>query len=358
MMRGYTEILTTDEAIFKRAFYEVLHDVRPKNQLISHVENLKSLQRFLDVFPKCDYRVFNLLLSEKTTTTSSSKRIYEIPELTNCELDEKRVLSLLPSLAAFVDTVGQLPRNEYKYSIEMDVFLLCSEKHEELFNNTPVLIDQCLRPKSLKHPKLREDLNTFLLELHCKLKEPKTRKQILDKRAAVHKTYIEMKNYLDSLIKSTPQLGVLRINFGYSNPMISFEKAKRDMNRFYGNKRHNKLFGNQNGFIVNIEYKQQTGFYFHLLVFFDCSEWDDFNLFFANKIGRYWQNITVKNAGRYWFNDDKNTIGEMCLLSPDDIEKKRDLLAIIEYYKKKELFVKPNVPPKTQLMRKGECHTR
>lgn len=360
MTKSYTEITTNDYAILQRAIYELLTE-KEDADLISRCETIKMLQRFLDLFAKADYEIIEKLLLSKLENVPMKQHrlglqpIYKISELKNHE--SKEMLSMLPSFYAFISCAKELPREKYHYSVEMEVLFSCCDEHDSFLYEYPAPIIQyiCLHPKSADYILARKSLNVFLKSLHSRLRDPKTRKKILDKRASANSSYLEIADYVNALFASCEKQAVLRINFGYEDGSgVTLASAKKDIARFYSNKRHNQLFKHQNGFVINIEYGLKKGFYFHLLLFFDISKCErNFDETFAKDVGDYWQRVIVKNNGRYWFCNDKNTLGNVAVIQPDHKETRIDLFKILEHYKKKEQFIKLKVPPKTQLMSKG-----
>ena len=74
-----------------------------------------------------------------------------------------------------------------------------------------------------------------------------------------------------------------------------------DLDRLFGNARHNSLFAFMKGYIVKLEYGVDKGIHAHALLFFDGSKRNNSShIQLAKEIGEYWINMITKGRGAYW----------------------------------------------------------
>ncbi|MCD4499672.1 inovirus-type Gp2 protein [Chromobacterium vaccinii] len=76
---------------------------------------------------------------------------------------------------------------------------------------------------------------------------------------------------------------------------IEFHEYK---NRLWNNRRHNKIFQHCIGWIWKIEYTQKCNYHCHCLLFYDADIVRS-DIYYGNKIGRYWVKNITEEKGTY-----------------------------------------------------------
>jgi hypothetical protein len=107
--------------------------------------------------------------------------------------------------------------------------------------------------------------------------------------------------YVDVLFKHRTRMLVLRLEFGYLENLaqgITVEQARQDLQRLLRNKRHNKLFSTEIGYIWKLEEGIQRGPHFHVFIFLDGSL-SRHHMYLAEMIGRYWRDSITKGRGTF-----------------------------------------------------------
>jgi hypothetical protein len=141
---------------------------------------------------------------------------------------------------------------------------------------------------------------------------------------------------------------------------VSLEQLEEDLERLNHRMGYAELFDHKVGHLFKIEYGLDKGLHVHCLFFFDgskrkgSSDW-----FLAKSIGEYWCDVVVGAYGRYWnCHDDKENYERLGLLGIGDIHYTdvlmiNNLKQIVEYFCKRQQYIKPRDKPKMQLIRSG-----
>lgn len=80
---------------------------------------------------------------------------------------------------------------------------------------------------------------------------------------------------------------------------ITLSDIRRDKERFFGNFRHNQLLQGINAYVWKIEEGENSGgLHLHVLIFYSGEHRAD--IYIAQRIGEYWENIITKGKGSYW----------------------------------------------------------
>ncbi|MGG7056085.1 YagK/YfjJ domain-containing protein [Nitrosomonas sp. ANs5] len=269
-------------------------------------------------------------------------------------------------LPDYINIVHDLPSECY-YGEEIEIFLtICKEFNfpykDRRFQNffaAPAYETQ------ESYEEIRTTVNAFIKVLHTRLREPKTRKKILDRKRAVEKNCREFVHYLDTLFSRYARLLVIRVDLGYWKDLdVGIEQLAGDLEHLHGNMRHNKLFKNLLGYIEKIEFGVERRSHAHLLLLFDGSK-HSHDSHIAKEIGEYWNKVITKGRGNYWnCNDPKykrlfeeiNRLG-IGLIHAQETELRENLKMVILYLCKSEQYCKPITRLKMKLLRKGQCRS-
>lgn len=321
---------------------------------IEYASCIKELDKFLKQFVKHNYR--DMVLKprfDKYERIIKSKYSWRS--------------SYLSSLPKFIFYARNLP-HECIYSERIETFLSVCDNYSfpEYDQN---ITEFCHDPDKyflfsnckISHNEMRLIINGFFRDLYEKLRDPKTKRKILDRERAVGKNYKECVHQIDKLFARYARLVVLRIDFGYQKGQnVNIEDLAKDIDHLHKNKRHNKLFDHLVGYINKIEYGLEKGMHAHALLFYDGSKRrPDSDIYFAKEIGEYWVNQITNGRGVYWNrNAEKakfernNCLGIGDIHVSDDV-KIQNLYGIAEYFCKSEQYLKPRTRTKMKLLRKS-----
>lgn len=271
----------------------------------------------------------------------------------------------------FPDFVYLMSRlsEEYVFSLHIEIFrALCRDRYfgpDESF-----LINFCEKPKFYysiygeeNGEQARVFINDFFKDLWLRLREPKTRRKVLDARESAKENVKEYCKYVRSLFAARTPLNVIRIDLSYEkNVQVSIEDLNKDLRHLHRNTRHKpKLFKGLLGHIEKIEYGMSKGLHVHALFFFSSERRANADVYLAEQIGRYWVDKITDGKGHYWnVNANKKQYEDKGILGIGEIhahdEEAINYLCnnIVSYMCKVEQFIKPAASPKTKLLRRGE----
>ena len=205
--------------------------------------------------------------------------------------------------------------------------------------------------------------NEFIDEIlvQTKTKEFKTQAYRLAARAT--QNFNSARKYVDGLFDHYSKLNVIRIDQAYGARFasdITAEGARADLQRFFNNRRSNKLFKNWVGYIAKLEYGVDHGYHWHLIIFLDGQKVKH-DSYVAHEIGRYWQTTVTENKGLFFNCNAKafenrryayKRIG-IGMINHDDVNKRHILVHdVIAYLCKKEQHLK--TPTNDRVFSKGE----
>ncbi len=321
---------------------------------LDYAQNIKNLEIFLKGFVKYRYRDMVLKPGiDKFNRIIRTRRSWR-----------SDYLSCLPK---FIFYARNLPP-ECIYSQRIETFLsVCNDYSIPKYDQN--LTDFCRDPDNyylfsnckISYNEMRVMINGFFRDLYEKLRDPKTKRKILDRERAVQKNFKACIRQIQKIYARYARLVVLRIDFGYKKGQnVNIEDLVKDIKHIHGNKRHNKLFDHLVGYIIKIEYGLEKGMHAHVLLFFDGSKRrPDSDVYFAKEIGEYWVNQITNGRGVYWnCNAHKakyeinNRLG-IGDIHVNEVGKKRNLHGIVGYFCKSEQYLKPRTRPKMKLLRKS-----
>jgi hypothetical protein len=250
-------------------------------------------------------------------------------------------IAYLPDLIALRH---RLPRNAYRFSDTLELFLDCCDEH----------------PVDINAPIQNAYVHEFIDDLRHRLMNPKYRYRMTDVRREAERNFQSLQMYVDDLFVRWSRIVVIRIDLSYRQELdVTYERLKTDLATFYNNRRHNALFDYECGFIMKIEYGLEKQLHVHACFFFDGHKRrGDADVYLAQSIGDYWQNTITHGDGIYWnCNANKrdyryNGIG---LVEHFDHDKRNNLNRAMEYLcKKRTQVIKPLSSLRAKMLSKGD----
>lgn len=246
-------------------------------------------------------------------------------------------------------------RGSYELSEQVKVFL---EVEEELQwqEERPF---EALAPSRTQPGKLVADVaNQLVIEIRDRTARTVFRSRLAARRFGPKRNYLRGKQLIEALFRRRVRLNVLRVDLGYlSDHPASLEQAKQDFSRFLNNHRNNSIFQDLEGYIWHLEWAFQTGYHWHVLLFFNGSErWRD--AYIAHQAGKYWVQTITQGRGRYHnCNADKNKYRQLGIgmISAHDSDKRAVLEGkVLEYLTTVDELAQPRVPRGTKVF--GTSH--
>lgn len=160
--------------------------------------------------------------------------------------------------------------------------------------------------------------------------------------------------YLDCLYEHYSRILVLRIDFGFrtETPMaphpVILKEAQEHLARFMNNRRGKTLYASMVGYIWRLEYGKEKGYHYHLFFFFDGAKVRK-DEYIANEIGADWIKVTDGKGIFYNCNAHKQKYKRLGIgmISHDDLEKRANLLAVLEYMYKEDQALREKHVEKT-----------
>jgi hypothetical protein len=249
------------------------------------------------------------------------------------------------------------------YSTVMHSTVSNDEHHE--FSEEVQLVLKGIRAlkadaRSLKNPEAREwpegrygyeIFNELVVELRRALTDEGFLARRRRRREQARRHYLSGKTYVDDLFERHSRLVVLRIDFGYrdwtnaENNMISnkaLDQARRDLARFFNNRRSNTVFDHMVGHLWKLEEGTTKGYHFHVMFFFDGSKVQH-DAHLAKLLGDYWQHKITKGEGCFYnCNAHKSKYRRLGIgrIEHGDHEMRDNLLLALAYMTKADQYLR------------------
>ena len=151
---------------------------------------------------------------------------------------------------------------------------------------------------------MAEIFNELVKNIRNEWKVKKLQLKFNAREMAAESLYEEYCLYVDALFRKRARLVVLRLDLGYKNPdanNIDIEDMQKDVFHLFRNMRHNQLFAFKMGHILKLEYGLGKGIHCHVVLFLDGSRRrNDSHVYFAEEMGKYWEDVVTKGRGDYW----------------------------------------------------------
>lgn len=165
---------------------------------------------------------------------------------------------------------------------------------------------------------------------------PSNQSPSLSRWIVVQSNLASLVRYLTRLFDVYSKLLVVRIDLHFEYNYEAFSNvdlAKKHLDDFFNNMRHNSLFNHKVGYVWKFEYGQSRGNHFHVALFFDGhyvqrDEW------LSHQICRYWGDVITKGYGTFDnCNANKDRYTDPCLGVIDyrEMEKRQCLLHALSY---------------------------
>ena len=171
---------------------------------------------------------------------------------------------------------------------------------------------------------------------------------------AIERGLASAKEYLDDLYEHYSRILVLRIDFGFrtETPLaphpVSLQEAQEHLARFMNNRRGKVLYASLVGYIWRLEYGREKGYHYHLFFFLDGAKVRK-DEYVASEIGADWIKVTDGKGIFYNCNAHKQKYKRLGIgmVSHDDQEKRRNLLAVLGYMYKEDQTLREKHAEKT-----------
>lgn len=155
----------------------------------------------------------------------------------------------------------------------------------------------------------------------------------------VNKRIRSTKKYFDVLQDRYSKLNIIRLDLFYNKKYskeITLDEANKHINKMQNNKRNNRLFDNQVGYVCKREHGDEKGVHMHLIIVFNGQKVSK-DILKAKKIGEYWSKEITDGKGGYYncnMNDyEESGIG---MIDHRDSEKRKILDEVVIPYLCKE----------------------
>jgi hypothetical protein len=145
------------------------------------------------------------------------------------------------------------------------------------------------------------------------------------------------------------KLLVVRIDLHFDNDYeashhVTF--AKKHLDDFFNNMRHNSLFKHKVGYVWKLEYGEERGYHFHVALFFDGhyvqrDEW------LSHQICRYWTDVITKGKGTFDncnANKDRYTFPCLGMINYCDTALRAILVSALGYLVKQDEYIRQVTP--------------
>jgi hypothetical protein len=271
--------------------------------------------------------------------------------------------SQLAQLPSLIQNIGKMNRYQYRYTLELEVFADCVALHLACVNHVE-FETVCRYPAICQVPdtfqQTRMILSQFLQDLYQRLLSSNFRYEVNQKQSRLNQIFASKCEYVDALFSRYARLVVVRVDLSYlTDVRVDIDQLESDLEYLNNRMKYAPLFNYKVGHLFKIEYGLDKGLHVHCLFFFDgakhkgSTDW-----FLAKSIGECWCQI-VGAYGQYWnCHDDKENyerLGLLCIgdIHYTDVPMINNLKQIVEYFCKRQQYIKPRDKPKMQLIRSG-----
>lgn len=204
--------------------------------------------------------------------------------------------NLLPSIEAFVDDVA----SSDEVAFEWEGNKLKPLRFARYFKLMPGLIRQYdprwtysakvqrffkaseeLLPLIFRAPEIRlgdrtegEFFNDFIKDLRATCRSEEFKEELRQQSMRTNRRLKSVVKYVNKLFAQCSRILVVRIDFLYrgEGPPITLERLLKDFSTLVNNRRHNKIFEHEIGYIRRLEYGARDHHHVHAFFFFDGSK--------------------------------------------------------------------------------------
>lgn len=247
----------------------------------------------------------------------------------------------------------ELPRDQYRFSTAINIFLMACEQHFDLVEiKDPQLL---LTDKNTK-----DELAIFINTLHLLLCTPTYRQAEKQLEKDKDHNAQECWEYINKVFNRYSKVLVIRIDLYYKAGVeTDFLRLKSDFRKLQNNARHNqRLLSHWVGYIFKVEYGVQKRLHGHVLMFFNAQRRNHYrDITIAQEIGEYWTDTITEGDGDYYNCNAKKADyyhPALGLIEYSDMKKRMNLQWVIQYLCKKHTqYIKPINKPNAKLITKG-----
>ena len=268
----------------------------------------------------------------------------------------------------FIDVVNRLPR-KYEYSESINAFITCCHAmgllSKRLDWKNIWVVDSKKTYPCFGGVSAAEIFNKLVQAIRNDWNINDRQAKVNARKEDVANQKVEYCNYADSFFKYWARLLLVRVDLFYEKQYadsIDVFDMIEDLDRLFGNVRHNSLFDSMIGYIVKLEYGVEKGIHAHVILFFDGSKRNNFShIYLAEQIGEYWKCIITKSLGAYW--NSNATAGHydelgrrgIGVINWNDTDLRSNLREfVVSYLCKEDQYFRPKWGTKVRLLRRGK----
>lgn len=205
----------------------------------------------------------------------------------------------------------ELPTLELRFSEHIELYFTSAREigfPSQMHGGPDTLIpapDVCGDKWSLQETKPCKRLGDLFNELIDKIRtvgnSTAFKEKLRKRKEDSTRNFSSVCNYIDLLFKVRSRKLVLRLELAYREDLaqgITIAQARQDFQRLLRNRRHNKLFNTEIGYIWKLEEGIQRGPHLHVFIFLDGSV-SRHHKYLAEMIGRYWRDSITKGRGTF-----------------------------------------------------------
>jgi len=214
-----------------------------------------------------------------------------------------------------------------------------------------------------------ELFNDLIILIRSKSRTEEFKKKVSNRKSNSTRMFKSITDYIEGLFAQRSRLLVIRIDLGYLVSVdgcgefrqnVTLEQVTADFDRFIRNMRHNSIFKNLYGYIWKLEYGEQKGYHYHLILFFKGSEQEK-DVHIGFQVGNYWMKNITSNRGIFFNCNAKK--GEYTHLGIGMIDINAESYAdlrfnlnyyVVQYFTKNEQYLKIKLTEKYRVIGKGE----
>lgn len=141
--------------------------------------------------------------------------------------------------------------------------------------------------------------NSLISWIREKARTKEFKKKVAAREYNYVRNFRSSSRLFDALRKKHADLLIIRIDLSYREEIakdLCIKVAKNDIKRLFNNRRTNKIFKFNVGYLAKLEYKPKKGLHFHVVFFFNGAKRQN-HAWLADEIGKYWRDCVTKGRG-------------------------------------------------------------
>lgn len=273
---------------------------------------------------------------------------------------EDNVAIILSEIESFVDSCEKLKKSDLRVNnvsakirglkdcfYELDIWIAAFDPRKKYSPNVEVFFSVVkemgwLRSSPGREYKgtLNENILTNFDKIIYLIKDKLSSKGFKSKIYSVNKrlreNYSSCKRNVDALFESYSRLLVLRVDLSFL-VHVDLIKAKELFDKFLNNRRSNKIFKNEVGYIWTLEHGDKKGYHYHCYFFFDGVHVRN-DAYRAQLICEYWARITGAIGSSYNCNWEKGGYKYLAIgkIEHFDEDLRKNLMESLSYFFKRD----------------------